>query len=94
MAHVDEEKAHSAYLEHAVTKERQPKMDIKGYLRSRIPTLKPAMTKPPNPFKLLGLLNRKHWNFFSVCVFRQTGRHRTDHHAGSHGGVDLGCLRE
>jgi hypothetical protein len=70
MAYVDEEKANSAYLEHTPTHEEQqrPKMDIKGYMRSRIPTLKPTMTKPPNPFKLLGLLNRKHWNFFSVSV--------------------------
>jgi hypothetical protein len=70
MAYVDEEKANSAYLEHTSAHEehQRPKMDIKGYLRSRIPTLKPTMTKPPNPFKLLGLLNRKHWNFFSVSV--------------------------
>jgi hypothetical protein len=67
MSQIDEEKAHSAYLEHAVP-ERRAKMDVKGYLLSRVPTLKPTMAKPPNPFKLLGLLNKKHWTFFGVAM--------------------------
>lgn len=42
-------------------------MSIRRYAATRISTLKPPMDKAPNPFKLLGLLNRQQWLFFLVA---------------------------
>ncbi|KAF2159174.1 hypothetical protein M409DRAFT_61003 [Zasmidium cellare ATCC 36951] len=43
-------------------------MSITTYLATRLSTLKPPMTRLENPIKLLRLLNRKQWLFFS-CAF-------------------------
>ena len=43
------------------------KMSIGRYAATRFSTLKPPMHKAPNPFKLLALLNRQQWAFFSVA---------------------------
>lgn len=68
MATHDEEKGNDAQVEYqsVMNESSESKMTAKEYLKSRIPTLKPTMTLPPNPFKLLGLLSRKDWNFFGV----------------------------
>ena len=42
------------------------KMTISQYVRTRISTLAPPMTKVENPFKLLGHLNHQQWLFFLV----------------------------
>ena len=39
------------------------------FLLSRIPTLVPPMNKAPNPIKMLSLLNKQQWLFFSVCKY-------------------------
>jgi SHS family lactate transporter-like MFS transporter len=46
--------------------ELESKMTMSQYVRTRISTLAPPMTKVENPFKLLGLLNRQQWFFFLV----------------------------
>ncbi|CAJ2512484.1 Uu.00g054990.m01.CDS01 [Anthostomella pinea] len=42
-------------------------MSAGRYLATRVSSLKPAMTKAPNPIKLLRMLNRHHWGFFSIA---------------------------
>ena len=39
---------------------------IGRYIATRIPTLKPPMSKAPNPVRLLRLLNFQQWMFFLV----------------------------
>ena len=39
------------------------------YLSTRLSTLKPPMTKAPNPIKLVRLLNKQQWLFFLVAFF-------------------------
>lgn len=41
-------------------------MSIGRYAATRFSTLKPPMAKAPNPFKLLAMLNKQQWLFFSV----------------------------
>ena len=47
-------------------------MSVARYCATRVPTLKPPMTKAENPFKLLGLLNTQQWLFFGVAFFGWT----------------------
>lgn len=47
-------------------------MSIAQYVATRIPTLKPPMTKAPNPFKLLAMLNFQQWMFFLVAFIAWT----------------------
>jgi SHS family lactate transporter-like MFS transporter len=42
-------------------------MSIGKYAATRITTLTPPLARVPNPFRLLGLLNRKQWLFFLVA---------------------------
>ncbi|KAI0482095.1 lactate/pyruvate transporter [Xylariaceae sp. FL0804] len=42
------------------------------YLATRVSTLKPAMAKAPNPIRLLRMLNRHHWAFFSIAFIAWT----------------------
>ncbi|KAI1336006.1 sugar transporter family protein [Xylariaceae sp. FL0016] len=42
------------------------------YLATRASTLKPAMAKAPNPIRLLRMLNRHHWAFFSIAFVAWT----------------------
>lgn len=44
-------------------------MSITKYAATRITTLKPPMTKAPNPFTLLAMLNTQQWLFFLVAFF-------------------------
>ena len=44
-------------------------MGIGEYIATRFSSLKPPMTKLPNPITLLGQLNRHHWAFFMVAFF-------------------------
>lgn len=44
-------------------------MSVGRYLATRITTLKPPMLAAPNPWKLLRMLDRRQWNFFSVAFF-------------------------
>ncbi|MCJ1249464.1 hypothetical protein MMC30_006688 [Trapelia coarctata] len=44
----------------------EEKMSAARYFATRIPTLKPPMNRAPNPFKLLGMLNRQQWLFFLI----------------------------
>lgn len=41
-------------------------MSIGRYIATRIPTLKPPMTKAPNPIRLLRMLTFQQWMFFLV----------------------------
>lgn len=47
--------------------EPEERMSAGRYAATRITTLKPAMAKVPNPFKLLGLLNLAQWLNFLVA---------------------------
>lgn len=47
-------------------------MTVGQYLGTRLSSLKPPMNKTPNPFKLLGMLNRMQWAFFGVAFFAWT----------------------
>lgn len=40
---------------------------IGEYFRTRFTTLRPPMAKAPNPFKLMGTLNKQQWLFFAVA---------------------------
>ncbi|KND91726.1 Carboxylic acid transporter protein [Tolypocladium ophioglossoides CBS 100239] len=42
------------------------------YIATRIPTLRPPMLPVPNPIKLLRMLNRQQWAFFSLAFFAWT----------------------
>lgn len=44
-------------------------MSAGRYLSTRLSTLKPPMTKAPNPIKLFRLLNLQQWLFFLVAFF-------------------------
>ncbi|KAF2004629.1 carboxylic acid transporter protein-like protein [Amniculicola lignicola CBS 123094] len=56
-----------AYTEHGAQSEE--KMSVGRYIATRIPTLKPTMTRVQNPFALLRLLNKQQWLFFLVAFF-------------------------
>ncbi|KAI1499249.1 H+ symporter family protein [Biscogniauxia marginata] len=47
-------------------------MSVGTYLATRISSLKPPMTKAPNPIRLLRMLNRHHWAFFSIAFIAWT----------------------
>ncbi|KAJ9609856.1 Carboxylic acid transporter [Cladophialophora chaetospira] len=72
MDDLDAEKGDGARVEQRSPspEERQDdlKMSVGQYLSTRISTLKPTFTIPPNPFKLLGMLTRKNWLFFGVAM--------------------------
>lgn len=51
------------------TGETPEKMSAGRYLATRLSTLKPPMDKVENPFKLLAMLNKKQWLFFSCAFF-------------------------
>lgn len=44
-------------------------MTVGRYVATRIPTLKPANDKVPNPIALLRMLNLQQWLFFFVAFF-------------------------
>lgn len=44
-------------------------MSAGKYLATRVSTLKPAMAKAPNPWRLVRMLNRHHWAFFFVAFW-------------------------
>lgn len=44
-------------------------MSAGQYIASRFSSLKPPMSKLPNPFSLLRMLNGHHWAFFMVAFF-------------------------
>jgi hypothetical protein len=50
----------------AVHQDDNRTMSAGQYLATRLPTLKPAHDKVPNPFKALALLNFQQWMFFLV----------------------------
>ncbi|TMW65853.1 hypothetical protein Poli38472_003618 [Pythium oligandrum] len=55
-------------IDHGSTTEPpKEKASVGDYLRTRVTTLKPPMTKLPNPFTLLGTLNRYQWANFLVA---------------------------
>jgi SHS family lactate transporter-like MFS transporter len=45
------------------------KMSVGRYVATRVPTLKPANDKVPNPITLLRMLNTQQWLFFFVAFF-------------------------
>jgi SHS family lactate transporter-like MFS transporter len=47
-------------------------MSVGRYISTRIPSLKPPMTKVSNPIRLLSLLNLQQWLFFLVAFFAWT----------------------
>ncbi|KAI1101687.1 MFS general substrate transporter [Jackrogersella minutella] len=47
-------------------------MSASEYLASRISSLKPPMTKAPNPIRLIRMLNRHQWAFFGVAFWAWT----------------------
>lgn len=92
---LDEEKGGTTFVEHTTMNDQHgvdKKMTIKEYAMSRLPTLKPQRTVPPNPFKLLGLLSRKDWLFFSVRPIHGGCGISANITTGGHGGMDLGRL--
>lgn len=44
-------------------------MSVGEYMATRFSSLKPPMTKLPNPFKLIMQLNKRQWAFFLVAFF-------------------------
>lgn len=44
-------------------------MSASQYIASRFSSLKPPMSKLPNPVKLIMMLNGHHWAFFLVAFF-------------------------
>lgn len=47
-------------------------MSVGEYMATRFSSLKPPMTKLPNPFKLIMQLNKRQWAFFLVAFFAWT----------------------
>lgn len=45
---------------------QQERVSIGRYLATRLPTLKPPMTKAPNPVRLLRMLTAQQWLFWLV----------------------------
>ena len=58
---------HGDTVDHVDAGTGETEMSAGKYFATRLPTLKPPMTKAPNPFKLLALLNKQQWLFFLVC---------------------------
>ncbi|KAI1613527.1 sugar transporter family protein [Exophiala viscosa] len=56
------------HFENAVPVDYEPDgaMSIGRYLSTRMSTLRPTMSLPPSPFKLLAMLNRQQWLYFGV----------------------------
>lgn len=44
-------------------------MTAREYLASRITSLKPPMTKAPNPIRLIRMLTLRQWAFFGVAFW-------------------------
>jgi len=42
-------------------------MSAREYMATRFTSLKPPMTKAPNPIRLLGMITRTQWAFFTVA---------------------------
>jgi hypothetical protein len=65
-----EEKPAAIHVENGSLSQYEPddEMCAGRYIATRFSTLKPPMTIPPNPFKLLGLLSRRDWLFFAVSL--------------------------
>ena len=79
-----EEKAGAAHVENPVGStwsqyEPDDEMSVSRYLATRFATLKPPMLLPPSPFKLLGLLTRRDWLFFSVSPNVWSGEYARDY---------------
>ena len=66
MASYDHEKTAGTSHVEQIQENREPCMSVGQYLATRIPTLKPPMTKVANPISLLATLNRSQWLFFLV----------------------------
>jgi SHS family lactate transporter-like MFS transporter len=64
----DEEKCATTHVENELQHQYEPEhgMSTRQYIATRFSTLKPPMTVPPNPFRVLGLLKSRHWLFFAV----------------------------
>lgn len=96
MTSYDNEKtAGTSHVEHF--QEHEPSMSIGRYLATRIPTLKPPMTKVANPISLLATLNRSQWLFFLVGRTLSNGvmlyTPLTDVSIGWLSRLDMGCFR-
>lgn len=69
MAKVEGAEQHlTSHIEDAAHSRDESDLDMspRRYITTRLSTLKPPMTIPPNPFKVLGLLTRRDWLFFAV----------------------------
>lgn len=44
-------------------------MSVGEYLSTRVSSLKPPMTRLPNPLRLIAMLTAHHWAFFGVAFF-------------------------
>jgi hypothetical protein len=47
-------------------------MSVGEYLRTRIPTLKPPLDRPPNPFKVIRSLSFMNWMMFLCALLGWT----------------------
>lgn len=54
--------------QHTLEDDDGPRMSAGEYIRTRISTLKPPLTVPPNPIRVLGQLSRMNWLMF-LCAF-------------------------
>ena len=61
----NEKSAGDSHIEN-VEEYHEPRSSVGRYLATRIPTLKPPMTRVANPISLLATLNRSQWLFFLV----------------------------
>lgn len=59
-------------------------MSAGTYLATRVSSLKPPMRKAPNPIRLLRMLDRHHWAFFSIAFIAWVRLSRLLAFHGSH----------
>lgn len=64
---MDAEKGHTTHNDQLGSGEPTAHMSAGRYVATRIPSLKPTMTKVSNPIHLLRLLNGQQWMFFLVA---------------------------
>ncbi|PVI01858.1 MFS general substrate transporter [Periconia macrospinosa] len=64
---LNDEDNHPHNLTTTITEEEEQHMSVGRYIATRIPSLKPPMTKVSNPIRLLSLLNFQQWMFFLVA---------------------------
>ena len=75
---VDTEKSDASPVDGVAAEQDLPPhhgMSISEFVATRFTSLKPPMLSAPNPIRLVLMLNRRHWAYFSISFLAWVRRH-------------------